>query len=63
VKLKYKEKELARGAHKKMKMQKVPLVYNLTNDDMEQINYQVRDSIEEAIEEGTKRQEEIHQQV
>jgi len=61
VKQKDKGKEKTGGAHKKMKVHKVPPVYNITNDDMYQIGYQVRGVIEEAIKEETKRQEQMHQ--
>jgi hypothetical protein len=46
-----------------MKSHKVPPVYNLTDDDMERIDYQVWDVTEEAIEEATRKQEEQHQKV
>jgi hypothetical protein len=60
VKQKDKGKEPARGARKKTKAHKVPPVYNLTNDDMDRINYQVRNVTEEFIEEATRKQEEQH---
>jgi hypothetical protein len=36
-----------------MKAQKVPPIYNMIDDDMDRIKYQVRDFIEEAMEEAT----------
>jgi hypothetical protein len=39
------------------------LVYNMTNDDIDRINYQVRDATKDTFEEATKKQEELHQQV
>jgi hypothetical protein len=46
-----------------MKAHKETPVYNVTNDDMDWIGYHVRDFIEEAIEEATKKQEEMNKQV
>jgi len=56
LKCKEKGKDLELGARKKTKVHKVPPVYNMTNDEMDWINYQVRDATEEAIKEVTKRQ-------
>lgn len=60
VKQKDKGKEPARCARKKTKENKVPRVYNLTNDNMDQINYQVRNVTEEFIEETTRKQAKQH---
>jgi hypothetical protein len=54
-KIKVKGKEPVGGAHKKVKVHKEPLVYTLTNDDMDHIGYQVWDSVEEIMEEATKK--------
>jgi hypothetical protein len=58
VKIKDKGKEQVGHAHKKTKVHKKTPVYTLTNDDMDHIGYQVRDVMEEVIEEETRRQEE-----
>jgi hypothetical protein len=46
-----------------MKVHKEPLVYNMTDDNMDIINYQVQDATKEAIEEATRKQVEQHQKV
>jgi hypothetical protein len=63
VKWKDKGKEPVRGVCKKMKAHKVPPVYNLTNDDMDWIDYQVRYVVEEVIEEAMRKQIGKHQKV
>jgi hypothetical protein len=62
-KIKYKGKEQVGGAHKKAKTHKVPPVYNLTNEKMDRINYQVWDAAEEVIEEAIRKHAEQHQKV
>jgi len=50
--------------HKKiLKVHSEAPIYNLTNDDMDQIKYQAWDDVEEAIKEETNKQEKMHQQV
>ena len=46
-----------------MKSYKVLHVYNLTDDDMKIIKYQVHDVVEEAMEEETQKQDEQHKKV
>jgi hypothetical protein len=40
---------------KKQKDQKPQVVYALTNDDMDQIGYRLRDVVEEILEDMTKK--------
>jgi hypothetical protein len=40
--------------HKKKKSHKEPTIYTLTDDDIDIINYQVRDVIEEAVEKASQ---------
>jgi hypothetical protein len=44
------------STRKNMKVHKVPHVYNLIENDMDIIGYQVQDIAEEAIEEETRNQ-------
>jgi hypothetical protein len=41
-----------------MKVHKVPHVYNLIDEYMDKINYQVQDVAKEVIEKATRKQEE-----
>jgi hypothetical protein len=49
--------------HKNMKPHKVPPIYNLTDDDMERIDYQYGMSQRQVIGEATRKQVEQHQKV
>jgi hypothetical protein len=51
------------SAWKKKKAQNTPAIYTLTDDDMDKIGYQLRDAMEEVLEEATKKQEELQTQV
>jgi hypothetical protein len=43
-----------------MKSHKEPSIYTLMDDDIDNIDYQVRDFAEEAIQQALKKQEEMH---
>jgi hypothetical protein len=53
IKLKYNGKGPAITLHKNMKAHKVSPIYNLEDDDMGRIGYQLRDVAEEEIEEAS----------
>jgi len=63
IKIKDKWKGPTETPCKNIKAHKVPLFYNLIDGDMDIIEYQVWDVEEENIEEETKKQVELHQQV
>jgi ElaB/YqjD/DUF883 family membrane-anchored ribosome-binding protein len=46
-----------------MKSHKEPTIYTLTDDDIDMIDYQVRDVVEEAAQQTSQKQEELHQKV
>jgi hypothetical protein len=48
------------STHKNKKSHRVLTSYTLTNDDIERINYQVRDAFEEAVEQASHKQDELH---
>jgi hypothetical protein len=59
-KRKDKGKRTTTSAWKKMKSHKEPSIYTLMDDDIDNIDYQVRDFAEEAIQQALKKQEEMH---
>jgi hypothetical protein len=63
AKQKDKAKEPAGGVCKKTKSHREAPVYNLTNDYMDRICYQVRDVMEELMEEETGKKEEKQKRV
>jgi hypothetical protein len=48
-KRKHKGKWPTPSAHKNIKSHKEPTIYTMIDDDIDRINFQVRDSIEEAV--------------
>jgi hypothetical protein len=46
-----------------MKSHKEPTIYTLMDDDIDRIDYQVRDVVEEAAQQTSQKQEELHQKV
>ena len=60
---KQKDQSIDPSTCKKKRAQKTPSVYTLTNEDMEKIGYQLRDSMEEVLEETTMKLEELQMKV
>jgi len=46
-----------------MKAHKLLTIYMLVDDDINRIEYQVKDAADEAIEQVSQKQEELHHQV